>query len=99
MGGGLCPCYMSNSRIPHIACLSCGSGQSNINISKAHIQLKNEMIMYMANAKILRWGPNANCISLIRVGGLHLGKRKFYVSTTQIFASSFALQWNIGLKI
>ena len=35
---------------------------------------------YMANTKILRWGPNATYIPLIRVGGLRWGKRKFYVS-------------------
>ena len=33
--------------------------------------------MYMANAKILRWGPNAAYIPLTRIGGLRWGKGKF----------------------
>ena len=62
---------------------------------------KNEM--YMANMKILRWGPNATYIPLTGVGVSRWGNANFSVFRYQHVgipnANGFASQWNIGFSI
>ena len=57
--------------------------------------------MYMANTKILHLGPNANYISLTRVGVWPL-KQNCCVGgskpTRGPNANNFASQWSIGLR-
>ena len=65
-------------------------------------QKKKEM--YMANARILRLGPNATYIPLTRVGVSHWGNANLEISrwwskpTRGFNPNVFALQWNIGLR-
>ena len=57
--------------------------------------------MYIAIAKILRWGPNETYIPLTRGGGFALGDAKNLRHLTQKIpnANGFASQWNIGFRI
>ena len=65
--------------------------------------------MYMANARILRWGPNATYITPVRIWGWRWGNPNFSVfrcwrefrvrGLDQREHESFASQWNIGFSL